>query len=421
MIRTKLKIFRFRNKRGVTPIELLVVVGVAAIIAGVLIAELNSAELFRQVRDSKRIADLRNLNFTISALRADGKESSLGMPSKVYVSIPDSSATCANLELPSLPSGWTYNCVTSSTLMNADSTGWLPIDFTAASFWDPAFRLSVDPVNSATSGNYFTYVSATSTWELGALLESAKFGYEGSRDVVSVDNGTNPSGLEFGTDLTLAPTDIPTGRLMLWLKADALDLIDGAPVANWLDQSSARNDATEASTLNQPVYRKNVLNGKPVVRFDGSDDWLRLDVPFDPKDTTLFIVAKWNAVNDHGRVVGDTGAEGFLRNIGTDPAGRLMRPDNHSYKVLYQSGVRRSLNGGSIFDNINIRNQFFIYSMQPTLNAADIKWFGRTETNNVAYWSGDIAEVIAYSYAMSDSKRRAVEKYLGTKYGLVTQ
>lgn len=421
MTRIRSKIFRFKDKRGLTLIELMVVVGVAAIILGVLIGELNSGELFRQVRDSKRIAILRNLHFMITALRAEGKEFSLGAPSKVYVSIPDSSATCANLGLPSLPPGWTYNCVASSTLMNADGTGWLPIDFTAASFWEPSFRLPVDPVNSAAIGKYFTYVSATSAWELAAFLESEKFGYGGSRDVAGVDNGTNPSAFEMGTDLTLAPTDIPTGRLMLWLRADSLGFIDEAPVARWPDQSSARNDATEANLSNQPVHRKNVLNGKPVVRFDGLDDWLQFNGPFNPKDTTFFIVTKWNAVNDNSRVVGDTGAEGFLRNIGTDAAGRLMRPDNHSYKVLYQSGAPRSLNGGSIFDNSNVRNEFFIYSMQPTLGAADIKWFGRTETNNAAYWSGDIAEVIVYSYAMTDSERRAVEKYLGTKYGLTTQ
>ncbi len=46
-------------------------------------------------------------------------------------------------------------------------------------------------------------------------------------------------------------------------------------MAAWADASGQGNDATQATAALRPTYRTNMLNGKPVVRFDGADDYLR--------------------------------------------------------------------------------------------------------------------------------------------------
>src|SRR5215216_5960726 len=63
--------------------------------------------------------------------------------------------------------------------------------------------------------------------------------------------------------------------LHLWLAADKITgLSNGAAVTQWNDFSGFANHAAQATALNQPSYQTNVINGLPVVRFDGSSDRL---------------------------------------------------------------------------------------------------------------------------------------------------
>jgi hypothetical protein len=73
-----------------------------------------------------------------------------------------------------------------------------------------------------------------------------------------------------------APFDpLSISGLRLWLKADAITgLSDGQALASWTDLSGQNNHATQGTGSRQPLYKTNALNGLPVVRFDGVDDFL---------------------------------------------------------------------------------------------------------------------------------------------------
>jgi len=61
-------------------------------------------------------------------------------------------------------------------------------------------------------------------------------------------------------------------NLKLWLEADTLaGLNDGDTVASWLDLSGNSNDFTAAGT-SKPLFKTNILNGRPAVLFDGVND-----------------------------------------------------------------------------------------------------------------------------------------------------
>jgi len=198
--------FRFRSRQSFTLIELLVVLAIVAILSVVVILTLNPSELLKQARDSNRLSDLSTLNTALSAYSADVNGGFMGTSSVVYVSIPDTTSTCSNLGLPTLPSGWAYNCVTTTSTKLSDGRGWIPVNFSNISFGSPLSSLPVDPVNTTNSRNYYTYISGGS-WELSTTLEAAKNKMGGANDRVSTDGGGMPDLYETGNNLTLNPVD----------------------------------------------------------------------------------------------------------------------------------------------------------------------------------------------------------------------
>lgn len=74
-------------------------------------------------------------------------------------------------------------------------------------------------------------------------------------------------------------TDIP--NLKAWYDATTLTGADGSSVSSWLDQSGNEAHMFQGTSAAQPILKTNILNGRPVVRFDGVDDFLNMTAPFD--------------------------------------------------------------------------------------------------------------------------------------------
>ncbi len=178
--------------KSFTLVELLIVIGILAILTAAVVVVLNPAELLKQSRDSKRIQDLASIESSINISQALYPDISLGTASTVYVSIADTTSTCANLGLLSLPSGWSYACVTSANLINTDGTGWIPVNFQDTNLVG-AVQLSalpIDPTNTTSTGLYYTYTKGS--WELTAMLESSKY----QTQVAARDGGLSGTALE---------------------------------------------------------------------------------------------------------------------------------------------------------------------------------------------------------------------------------
>lgn len=88
-----------------------------------------------------------------------------------------------------------------------------------------------------------------------------------------------------GPSTAFAPTDI--SGLQLWLKSDAglftddgcttAATNDGDVVGCWQDQSGNGRNATQATTAAKPTFQNgsgDTVNGKGVIRLDGTDDFL---------------------------------------------------------------------------------------------------------------------------------------------------
>ncbi len=218
-----------KKRSSFTLIELLVVLALVAILSVVVVLTLNPAELIKQARDSNRLSDLSTINTALNLFSVDVASGFMGTSTIVYVSIPDNaSSTCGSLGLPTLPTGWNYNCVTTANLRNTDGTGWIPVNFQRISSNSPISQLPIDPQNT-TSTKYYTYVTGGS-WKVMATPESEKY-----TATAGTDGGTNIGQFEVGNNMSLAPF---LDGLVGWWKFDG-DANDSSGFGNNGTNSSA--------------------------------------------------------------------------------------------------------------------------------------------------------------------------------------
>jgi prepilin-type N-terminal cleavage/methylation domain-containing protein len=200
----------FRKTESFTLVELLIVIAILAVLAAAVVIVLNPAELLAQARDSQRITDLKTLKDSIDIWVVDNPSVSMGTSQTVYISIPDTSVTCANISaLPTLPAGWTYHCVTEANLRNTDGTGWVPLNLSSVYGGSPIPYLPLDPTNTASTGRYYTYVMGGS-YELTALMEAEK------ENASVQDGGSLPGVYQLGNHIDLTPPTRDKGLVGYW-------------------------------------------------------------------------------------------------------------------------------------------------------------------------------------------------------------
>ena len=174
-------------KKGFTLVELLIVIGILAILATAAVVVLNPTELLKQARDSQRVADLDTLSAAISLYLVD-----INSPDLTYGTSGDKWNKTAAGTCP-LNSG-TCDTSTSTAVTGA---GWVTVDFTAVSGGAPIAALPMDPVNDTT--NFYAYGADESAnhFEINAKLESTKFGSTGE-NLAGTDGGDDDSWYEIG-------------------------------------------------------------------------------------------------------------------------------------------------------------------------------------------------------------------------------
>ena len=186
---------KMNTKKGFTLLELLIVIGILAILSTTIVLVINPAELLKKARDSQRISDLNTVKTAIAYYVTEYGSPNIGLSTQTY---SDVASVACNTLAPA-----------TTTTPTVDGEGWIPIDFTKLSGGSPIGSLPLDPNQSAAStadpAYYYVYlVDATNlTFKLVANMESTYYSSGEGGDVESVDGGNEGDLYEVGTDMTI--------------------------------------------------------------------------------------------------------------------------------------------------------------------------------------------------------------------------
>ena len=241
-----------------------------------------------------------------------------------------------------------------------------------------------------------------------------------------------------------SPTKIDS--LQLWLDADAVTgLSDGDPVSTWSDLSDNGYDLSQSTGAKKPTFKTNIIHGKPVMRFDGTDDLLiRAAETFTGTAGMIWAVVQLTAtIGEKGVVFGsadeatiglhvfslrpyhDAGspnARGHQRN--SDTADFIAGDSTILVSTPYIISLRSD---GSSYD-INLNDADELISVVTGADSGD--WLGDTAnrdnisvgglkyTSESNFFKGDIAELCYFEGVPSAGDRTRLNRYASAKYGI---
>lgn len=211
------------------------------------------------------------------------------------------------------------------------------------------------------------------------------------------------------------------GSLAWWVRSD-LGITIGTGVSAWADQSGNGVNFTQASASLQPALIAGALNGRPVVRSDGVDDYMTATWPrVSPGTQPFYIWAVMSQLAWTGGFIGDFSAAGFM-----------LRPNGGVSPQLQQfNGTYVNLNGGATLGS------YFRVEAQFTNSTSDYFKIGSTLASggNAGNGAGSgtlslfsfipgsgfgqfaFAEIFAFLGTPTAGQRSALDNYCTNLYG----
>jgi len=207
------------------------------------------------------------------------------------------------------------------------------------------------------------------------------------------------------------PSDLP--GLKVWYSGDSLITLNGDTVSQWGEQSN-NNHAVQGVVNRRPLFVDSILllNNKPVIRFDGVDDFMSFT---SVNVRSVFFVVKHAMPNS--------------------PTASFDALLGNSYSFHWQGGSTNELFTGGLYpETANIRNgqgyvngvsELPLNMLKPQeYTIIELITAGNHPAERISYdfdmpspyWNGDYAEIIIYDDSLSNTERLDVENYLRNKY-----
>lgn len=250
--------------------------------------------------------------------------------------------------------------------------------------------------------------------------------------------------------VSLVAGALPTANLVMHFEADmsvysdlagTMPATDGQPVASWLDQAALGGvqAADQSVTAYQPILIANALNGNPVIRFDGVDDFLVAadNITGDLLDTNLvsmFAVYKSGVPDTEGMIVAvassGTPIHNFLYGMSLNAGNYRFwsRSSTGSYKGAYVNRADEFfVMSSGIWHGVLGSVSHWLNGIGPVTNSgANASAVFNQMGIGAAYYGEyfgnvELAALLIYNTVLGDVDREAVEAYLSAKYDLCNQ
>jgi hypothetical protein len=220
---------------------------------------------------------------------------------------------------------------------------------------------------------------------------------------------------------------ITGSQLALWMSADAVPeaSTDGDAVPQWEDISGNNFKISQDVSSSQPKWYDNVVNGEPVVRFDGGDELLTpkmSDLGLQNSDYEIFIVSK---TSSSGVQFLYSATEGTMEAHLNGGQGLRFIPES-SYFLDSGSDLAYSDGNAHIIHNRVTATDAIARADSTTGVGVNDDYragidqaihIGRRATG-VYGLNGDIAEILIFKSALTSDQYNAVADYLQAKYGV---
>ena len=213
-----------------------------------------------------------------------------------------------------------------------------------------------------------------------------------------------------------------------WLDAHQMNFLNGAKVGLLNDISGNNNVFSQSIIANQPTFVTGALNGLPVVRFDGVNDFLVSGgiSAIESTDLTFFIVYKKSSLETNALIGANYSSNPkqwqmysnsnnntvFTIEYSTGSAKGLYYLDNvSSYNF---SSVHYTPSGQEVYKEGNLMySNSFDYAQPSGHNFVTL---GKLPNSDNYFLNGDIAEVFIFNTTLNSLERIIIENYLGAKY-----
>ena len=209
------------------------------------------------------------------------------------------------------------------------------------------------------------------------------------------------------------PTDI--AGLRLWLDTSQITgKNDGDSVSSWTDSSGNGNNVVQATGSRQPIYKTNIIKDKPALRLvAASSQTMTVSTNF-PAPTTVLYVAHM------------TGGANY----------RILSGLNNNWLLGFHGGNKTQAYFEGWVNNPSAAADTNWYIYSTTITGSNSNFYenrnliignanGVTGPNGLSlsgiggsseFSNCEIAEVLVYNSALSDSDRGAIEVYLASRY-----
>lgn len=235
--------------------------------------------------------------------------------------------------------------------------------------------------------------------------------------------GVSDSVTVYANDTDLSDPLLDSADLQLWLRADVgLDFAGGNRVELWRDISGNQRTLESLSFNQHPDRINGVVNGHPVLRFFGGQDLRLASTSLELPRASIFVVVRNDEPTHTGRILSNCLVENGTHHLsfnGTDN-GLVFFGDNG---VEMNMTLTTTTSEFQVFSVIMSASQVAVYengTPQSVDNTAvSGSWFFQqigAECNTLGL-EGDVAEVILYRRALSETEREEVESYLMSRYG----